>query len=51
MKRIAIAAVIAVASLVGLAGNATAAGQICHDVTVNVNGESLLADAQCTPLP
>ena len=51
MKRIVIAAAIAVASVIGLAGSATAAGQVCHDVSVNVNGESVLADAQCTPLP
>ena len=51
MKRIVIAAAIAVASLVGVAGSASAAGTFCHSVTVNVNGESVVNDAQCQTLP
>ena len=51
MKRILAAAAIAVASLVGMAGTASAAGQLCHSVTINVNGESLVNDAQCNALP
>lgn len=51
MKRILVAAAIAVASLVGLAGSASAAGHVCHSITVNVNGESVVNDAQCNALP
>lgn len=51
MKRIVVAAAIAVASLVGMASAATAAGQVCHSITVNVNGESVVNDAQCNALP
>lgn len=51
MKRILAASVIAVASLIGVAGSASATGQICSSVTVNVNGESVVSDDQCNDLP
>ena len=51
MKRIVIAAAIAVASVVGIASSASAAGTLCHSITVNVNGESVVNDAQCNTLP
>lgn len=51
MKRFLVAAAVAVASLVGFAGTASAAGQLCHSVTINVNGESLVSNAQCNALP
>ena len=52
MKKIIAVVGIAVAGLIGLStGTASAAGQICHDVSVVVNGESVVADASCTALP
>ena len=52
MKKILAVIGLAVAGLVGLSAvPASAAGQLCHDVTVVVNGESVVDDASCTALP
>ncbi len=51
MKRVLLALLIAIAVSVGLAGAASAEGQVCHSVQIQVNGEDVVNDASCTALP
>ncbi len=53
MRRIALAATLTVASLGAIAGPASAdpAATICGSVSVTVNGQALVDQAQCQVLP
>jgi hypothetical protein len=52
-KRLALAAVTAVASFGALAGSAAAdpAGTLCGSLHVSVNGQSVIDQSQCQVLP
>jgi hypothetical protein len=49
-KLLAVAAAVAGAALL-FAAPASAAGQVCYDLGVNVNGDSVVAEAACHALP
>ncbi len=51
MKKLLVAAGFAVALLFGTASAASAAGQVCYDVTINAQGSPVVAQAACQPLP
>lgn len=53
MRRIALAAVVAVSSLGAFAGTAGAdpIGQLCSSIHVTVNGQALIDNDQCQVLP
>lgn len=51
VKRLLLALLIAIATSVGLATAASAEGQVCHSVQIQVNGEDVVNDASCTALP
>lgn len=51
MKRLFLAAALAVLSAAGFATSASAAGQVCHSVQVTVNGQDAVNDAGCADLP
>ena len=50
MKRIVAVVATALLGAAVLATPASAAGQLCYDVNVVVNGEAVVALAACTPI-
>jgi hypothetical protein len=50
MKRLLAVAATAFLGAAVLAGPASAAGQLCYDVAVVVNGEAVVAEQACTPI-
>ena len=50
MRRLIIAALLALGALAGAAAPAAAAGQVCYDVYANIAG-NVVAESDCVPLP
>ena len=50
MKRVLAVAATALFGAALLATPASAAGQVCYDVSVVVNGEAVVAQQSCTPI-
>ena len=46
-----VTALTALGSLALLAPQAHAAGEVCYDVQVNVQGQAVVSEAGCQPLP
>jgi type 1 fimbria pilin len=51
VKKLIALLALATGSLLFAAGNASAAGQVCYDLNVNVSGQAPIVQAGCQDLP
>ena len=51
MKKLLAVLALAAGTLLVTGGPASAAGQVCYDVNINVSGQEPIVQAGCQPLP